>query len=231
MRYNIPYHWRRKIVEWRHSLRRFRRKYYLRYQYLQDDLYEFNRKASPWLHGLSILLTITVFLSLLVPLLMPEGSQYYALSLLVDEFLLLGFGVYFYLRLLVSNNKRDFISARWPEGVAASLALIFGLELLLLETGFLLSLLSSAGISNADATLLIIIQVYLVLLVLIKLIQRIPQTISDSKNPARLVLLSFLFVIIVGTLLLMLPASTADQSGLGFVYGYKRRLCNRTHCR
>ncbi|MFO7800107.1 TrkH family potassium uptake protein [Rhodohalobacter sp.] len=217
MRYNIPYHWRKKAVEWRRSFNKYRRKFYLRYQYLQDDLYEFNRKANPWLHGISILLTITVFLSLLVPLLLPEGSQYYPLALRVDEFLLLGFGIYFYLRLLFSNDKLDFLTSRWPEGVAASLALIFGLELLLLETGVLISFLSYLGISNADSSLLVIIQVYLVLLVLIKLIQRIPQTISDSKNPARLVLLSFLFVIVVGTMLLMLPASTADQSGLDFV--------------
>lgn len=217
MRYNIPYHWRRKIAEWRHSFKSYRRIFYLRYRYLHDDLYEFNRKANPWLHGISILLTVTVFLSLLVPLLLPEGSQYYDIALRVDEFLLIAFGVYFYLRLLVSSNKRDFLSARWPEGVAASLALIFGIELLLLESGVLLSLLSSVGVSKADSTLLIIIQVYLVFLVLIKLIQRIPETISKSTNPARLVLLSFLFVIFVGTLLLMLPASTADQNGLGLV--------------
>jgi potassium uptake TrkH family protein len=189
----------------------------LRYQYLQDDLYEFNRKANPWLHGISILLTITVFLSLLAPLMFTEESQYFNIALPVDDFLLIGFGVYFYLRLFFSNNKRDFFSARWPEGVAATFALIFGLELMLLETGILLSLLGSVGIPNADSALLIIIQVYLVFLVLIKLVQRIPETISKSKNPARLVLLSFLFVIFVGTILLMLPASTTDQSGLGFV--------------
>lgn len=217
MRFNIPYHWRRKVVEWKHSFKKYRRKIYLRYQYLQDDLYEFNRKANPLLHGISILLTVLVFLSLVAPLAIPEDSQYFHIAQQLDVFLLIGFGIYFYLRLFFSNDKRDFLSSRWPESIAASLALILGLEVLLLEEELLLSLLSNAGISDTDETLLVLIQVYLVLLVLIKVIQRIPQTISDSKNPSRLVLLSFLFVIIVGTMLLILPASTADNNGLDII--------------
>lgn len=213
----LPYHWKRKFVSWKKSFSEKYRKYSLRYQFIKDDLYEFNRKANPWLHLFSILLSIAVFLSLLLPLLIPDTSRYYQLARNVDEFLLLGFGIYFYARLIIATNKRSFMASRWPEGIVATLALLFGLELLLAEGEWFIDLFRQLGAANPDQILLIFIQIYLIFLVAVKILQTVPDVIAKSTNPARLVLFSFLSVIIAGMLLLMLPASTADQNGLGFV--------------
>lgn len=217
MRHNLPYHWRRKISEWVVRIGDYNRKVSSKLRYLQDDLYEFNRKANPWLHAFSILLSITVFVSLLLPLFISDSSEYILLGRSIDQILLISFGIYFYVRLALSTNRTEFLLYRWPEGIAGSLALLMGLDILLSDGDYLVSLLETFGLSGADGTLLIIVQVYLVFLVAIKIIQAVPGIISANTNPARLVLSSFISVIVTGMLLLMLPAATTDGAGLEFV--------------
>lgn len=217
MWHNLPYSWRRKLSEWVVRYKAFYRKLILKFRYLQDDLYEFNRKASPWLHGFSVLLGIAVFVSLLTPLLVPEQFDYLGLASKIDQLLLIAFGFFFYVRLILTPNKAQFLLSRWPEGIAATLALIFGLELLLYGGEYFLTLLKNLGISGAEQTLLIIIQIYLVFLVGVKVIQVIPDILARNINPARLVLLSFFFTVIVGMLLLMLPEATVDGKGLDYL--------------
>jgi potassium uptake TrkH family protein len=212
----IPYHWRRKISTWIIRLGDSYRRLSLKFRYLQDDLYEFNRKANPWLHGFSIILSIAVFISLMLPLIV-DDTYYSDLIRLVDQILLLGFGSYFYTRLIITPNRLEFLRRRWPEFIVSTLALFFGIDLLSTDGEFLVNILQSIGVSNAYESLLIIIQTYLVFLVAVKIIQTIPRIISESTNPAQLVLMSFLSVIVTGMLLLMLPAATIDNAGLKFI--------------
>lgn len=189
----------------------------MRYQFLKDDLYEFDRKANPWLHFFSILLSIAVFLSLLLPLFITDSSQYYVYASRIEEILLIGFGSYFYTRLALTPQKKEFFSYRWPEGIAATLALVIGLEMLFTGGRWLINFFIRLGIENPREILLMFVQLYLIFLVGVKAIQVIPETIAKSANPSRLVLLSFLSVILAGMLLLMLPAATAEGQGLDIV--------------
>lgn len=214
---NLPYHWRRKIAEWIIQFKSFHKNLSFKLRFLQDDLYEFNRKATPWLHAFSILLSIAVFVSLLAPLVFTEKQGYLQLTRLIDQSLLIAFGIYFYTRLLITTKRIQFLISRWPEAIAATLALILGVELMVTDEVYILHLLSEIGLSGAEQSLLIIIQIYLVFLVAVKTIQVIPDILAKNINPARLVLLSFFSVIVVGMLLLMLPAATTDGMGLNVV--------------
>src|SRR6056297_3181599 len=217
MRFKIPHHWQYKIREW---IVRFKSRYNQlsqKFRYLQDDLYEFNRKANPWLHGISISLSIAVMLSLLIPLLFEDPSEYTTVTKTIDQVLLIAFGVYFYTRLTLTTNRTQYLLSRWPEGIAATLALLFGVDLMATGGSYTLHFLEAIGLSRADSILLIIVKAYLILLAGIKIIQAIPRIISSNSSPARLVLISFLLVIFSGMLLLMLPAATVDGAGLGLV--------------
>ena len=217
MWHNLPYRWRRKLAEWIIHFKSFQATLSFKLRFLQDDLYEFNRKATPWLHVFSILLSVAVFASLLVPLFFTEEQGYLQLTRLIDQSLLIAFGIYFYTRLLITPKRVQFLQSRWPEGIAATLALMFGIELMVVEEAYILHLLNQIGLTGAEQTLLILIQIYLVFLVIIKVIQVIPEILAKNINPARLVLLSFFSVIVVGMLLLMLPAATVDGMGLNFI--------------
>ncbi|WP_340106851.1 TrkH family potassium uptake protein [Rhodohalobacter sp. 8-1] len=217
MRFKIPYHWQRKILGWFAQVKNFFRWVSKKFSHFQDDLYEFNRKANPWLHGISISLSVAVILSLLIPLFFEDASKYRSLNKSIDQALLIGFGVYFYIRLILTTDRSGFLLSRWPEGIAATLALLFGIDLMMTGGDYVINLLEALGISGAENTLLIIVQAYLIFVVGVKIIQAIPKIISSNTNPARLVLTSFLLVIFAGMLLLMLPAATTDGAGLGFV--------------
>jgi len=217
MRFKIPHHWQYKIREW---IVRFKSRYNQlsqKFRYLQDDLYEFNRKANPWLHGISISLSIAVILSLLIPLFFEDPSEYTTVTKTIDQVLLIAFGVYFYTRLTLTTNRTQYLLSRWPEGIAATLALLFGVDLMATGGSYTLHFLEAIGLSQADSILLIIVKAYLILLAGIKIIQAIPRIISSNSSPARLVLTSFLLVIFTGMLLLMLPAATIDGAGLEFI--------------
>ncbi|WP_176719431.1 TrkH family potassium uptake protein [Rhodohalobacter halophilus] len=162
-------------------------------------------------------MSIAVFVSLLAPLFYTEEYESLHLVRFIDQVLLIAFGVYFYVRLVITTKRVQFLKSRWPEGIAATLALIFGIELMVVEDVYILQLLNQIGLTGAEQTLLIIIQIYLVFLVAVKTIQVIPDILAKNINPARLVLLSFFSVIMVGMLLLMLPASTTDGMGLDFI--------------
>lgn len=214
---NLPYRWRRRFAEWIIHIKSFHKRISFKLRFLQDDLYEFNRKATPWLHIFSIFLSVAVFISLLAPLVFTENQGYLQLTRIIDQSLLIAFGLFYYTRLLITTNKIRFLKSRWPEGVAATLALVLGVELIVVEEVYILHLLNQIGLTGAEQTLLIIIQIYLVFLVIIKVIQVIPEILAKNKNPARLVLLSFLAVIVVGMLMLMFPAATTDGMGLDII--------------
>lgn len=88
---------------------------------------------------------------------------------------------------------------------------------MIVEEAYVLHLLSEIGLPGAEQTLLTVIQIYLVFLVVVKVIQSIPDILAKNLNPARLVLISFFSVIVVGMLLLTLPAATIDGMGLHII--------------
>ena len=217
MRSKLPYHWQRKIRRWTDSVKDRYRNLKRKFSYLQSDLYEFNRKANPWLHRISISLSIAVILSLLIPLFSEEPTEYSELVKTIDQIILIAFGVFFFVRFALSNHRLQYLLSRWPEGIAAILALMFGIDLMTTGGVYTINLFESFGVENAGSILLIIIKGYLILLVTIKLLQSIPRILSSSTSPARMVLTSFLLVIFSGMLLLMLPAATVDGAGLELV--------------
>ncbi|AXJ00621.1 potassium uptake protein, TrkH family [Cyclonatronum proteinivorum] len=217
MRRILPYGWRRRLLKLTLSARWVYGKFSDKFRYYKDDLYEFNRKADRWLHYFSVFLGVAVFVSLLIPFLIP-GEQYdTVLSGYIDRVLLISFGVFFYVRLFLSPDRNDYVRSRWPEGAVATLALLFGTCLMFFGEEAFTGLLTRLGVGAADQVLLLVIKIYLVLLVVVRVVQAVPKVLARNVNAARLVLFSFLSVIVAGTLFLMLPAATVDGEGLGFV--------------
>lgn len=217
MRSNFPNHWQRKFQRWTNLVKDRYHQLKRKFSYLQSDLYEFNRQANPWLHRISISLSVAVLFSLLLPLFFEDPTQYSSVTKTIDQIILIAFGVFFFVRCALSNYRVRYLISRWPEGLAAIFALLFGIDLLMTGGAYTINLFESFGVEDADSILLIIVKGYLILLIAIKLLQSIPKLLSSSSSPARLVLISFLLVIFSGMLLLMLPAATIDGAGLKLV--------------
>lgn len=217
MRFKIPYHWKRKLTELRTIIRDKYRSLNLRYHFLKDDLYEFNRKAYPWLNVFSIFLSIIVFASILLPFAFPDSENVIELAEYVDSILLITFGIYYYVRAFLSGSVRGFIRSRWAEGILATLSFFIGLDLILFKGSAIVNFTEQMGMENTHYILLLSVQIYLVLIIAIKILQALPRLISQNNNPPRLVMISFLVLIFGGMLLLLLPSATVNGEGLSVI--------------
>ncbi|PAU94899.1 hypothetical protein CK503_05370 [Aliifodinibius salipaludis] len=211
----IPYHWKQKWVELQRRWRTFKRKANLEFHYVQDDLYEIDKIAVPYLRAFSVLLSILVLVSILLPIafeLTPELSQ---LNEQIESWILIGFVVNFGLRFLLTGNRSSFLRKRWFEAFLSIFSLIIltdlGLSFInVIDTYFL-------GMDNPRIAFVRFLKGYLLLFVIIKFLQYLPELLDQQKNTARFLVYSFLSLIAVGTFLLMLPGATQDGLGLQFI--------------
>lgn len=211
----IPYHWKQK---WFRAIRRwhdFKKSANLLFHYVQDDIYEIDKVAHPYLRAFTVLLTLLVIASILIPVgfeLTPEMEQ---LNYQVERGLLFGFILSFVLHLVLTSDRRSYLKKRWFEAVLSLFSVMILTDIGLSIVRFLDSYI--LGLENPQNAFIDFLKGYLLLLVIIKFIQYLPELLDQQKNTARFLVYSFLSLIVVGTLLLMLPGATQDGEGLMFI--------------
>lgn len=113
------------------------------------------------------------------------------------------------LRLAFSRFKLRYLKEHWPS--LAVLALIItqlGVVLHLQSRGWLPAFLESRSVFSLTKAYIIVIQAYIVILILSQAVKANRGIASLRIGPARTVMLSFMFIIVVGTLFLMTPHAT-----------------------
>ncbi len=210
----IPHNWRQKWVRLLRRWRDFKKRANLFFHYVQDDIYEIDKVAHPYLRGFSALLILLVIASLLIPLgfeLTPEMEQ---LNYQIEGWLLFGFVLNFLLRLVLTSSRKEYLQKRWFEGILSGLSV-----LILIDFVAAVAIVESLFFMAADPETFFLqfLKGYLLLIVIIKFLQYLPELLEDQKNTGRFLVYSFLSLIAAGTLLLMLPGATQDGQGLVFI--------------
>ncbi len=211
----IPYHWKQKWIKALRRWRDFRKSTNLVFHRVQDDIYEIDKVAHPYLRAITVILTLLVIASLLIPLgftLTPELEQ---LNRQVERWLLIAFAGNFALRLILTSDRLFYFKKRWFEAVLSVVAVI-----VLTDLGLsLINLIGSyfVDFENPREWFLLFLKAYLLLFVIIKFVQYLPELLDRQKNTPRFLVYSFLTLIATGTLLLMLPGATRDGEGLLFI--------------
>lgn len=190
------------------------RKALLKYRFFQYTFYDFSKSANPWFRAASILLTTLVFLSVGLPYVTKDTYITEIIANSINQFILLGFGVLFFVRLFIEQHPLLFFKTHWLEGIAALIALLLSADIFLDSGLFITYLFDLFGIEEPAKVMLKLVQFYLIGLVVIKVVQFIPKIIATTRNPARLILTSFILAIVAGALLLMLPDATTNSKGL-----------------
>jgi potassium uptake TrkH family protein len=210
----IPHHWKQNWVQLQERWQEFKKRANLFFHYIQDDIYEIDKVAHPYLRGFSAILVALVIVSLLLPLgfeLTPELTQ---LNRQVEGWLVLGFILNFLLRFILTTSRRTFLQRRWFEGVLSFFSLLVLADFVtttnIIGTLFL-------NIEDAGGFFLKFLKGYLLFIVIIKFVQYLPELLKDQKNTARFLVYSFLSIIAAGTVLLMLPGATKNGQGLVFI--------------
>jgi potassium uptake TrkH family protein len=210
----IPHRWKQKWTQLQIRWRDFKKRANLFFRYIQDDIYEIDKVAHPYLRGFSVILTILVLVSLLIPLgfeLTPELKQ---LNRQVEGWLVLGFILNFVLRFVLTTSRSLFLQRRWFEAVLSFFSLLV-LADFITSTNIIGSLFFI--VEDAEGFFLRFLKGYLLFIVIIKFLQYLPELLKDKKNTARFLVYSFLSIIAAGTILLMLPGATQNEQGLVFI--------------
>ncbi len=196
---------------------KYRRRVLLIFHNVQDDLYEINIKAEPYLHYVTFLLVLIAFLTVLIPMGFRLSDQLLQWNQDLEIALLHGFILFYFIRVVLTANRIEFIRRRWFEGVLTLLAVLLVIQIWFSSFTLSFPLLEWIGISQPHNIVLVVIKVYLMLLVIIKTIQALPTILNVQQNTGRLLVISFMGLILFGALLLMMPNMTVDQQGLSFV--------------
>lgn len=210
----IPYDWKQKWIRLLRRWRDFKKRANLFFHYVQDDLYEVDQVAEPYLRAFSGLLALMVIASLLIPLgfvLTPEMQQ---LNQQIEGWLLFGFVLNFLVRLTLTSSRGEFLQKRWFEGILSIFSIVLLVDLIapvpFIEPLFFFT-------ADPEAFFLQFLKGYLLFIVIVKFVQYLPELLENQKNTGRFLVYSFLSLIAAGTLLLMLPGATQDGQGLVFI--------------
>lgn len=210
----LPYDWKQKWIRLLRHWRDFKKRANLFFHHVQDDLYEIDQVAQPYLRAFSALLILLVIASLLIPLgfeLTPETRQ---LNQHIERWLLFGFVLNFLVRLVLTSTRKEFVQRRWFEGVLSIFSIVILIDIIspvpIVELLFLFA-------ADPETFFVQFLKGYLVFIVIVKFVQYLPELLEDQRNTGRFLVYSFLSLIAAGTLLLMLPGATQDGQGLIFI--------------
>ena len=211
----FPYRWKTKWLELLIKLRRFRKKTNLRLQFIQDDLFDIDEVLRPYFRAFSALLMVFATFSLLIPVSFHLSEEHLRLNNKIEVGLLIGFLASSVVKLIITSDRKNYLRKRWFEMVFSVFSFFFLIDNAISKVPVFEFLFSVSG--STESHFLRILKGYLILIVIIKAVQYLPELLSRQSNSARFMVNSFLFLITAGTILLMLPGTTVDNQGLDFI--------------
>ena len=131
----------------------------------------------------------------------------------------LSFGFYvlhFFLKWLFDFHPLQFLRSNKLEAVLMAILILEGVSDLITGQVFLGRALDPLGIESVEDWTVWLVQAYFLVIVFLELSERARTLPRFRFHPATLFILSFLFLILAGTGLLMLPEMTVDGAGMRF---------------
>lgn len=203
--------WLRILRFWRS----FTKKASLVFHRIQDDIYEIDKVAHPYLRFISLLLSLMVIASILLPISFNLTPELLQLERRIETWVLLGFVLNFMAHLILTSNRLTYLRKRWFETLICLITIFILADLYFSEFKFLDFILFVSD--DPQELFLKFLKGYLLLFVAIKAVHYLPELIESQKNAARFLVYSFLLLIGTGTVMLMLPGTTIDGEGLKFI--------------
>ena len=168
----LPHNWNRKWIKASIKWKELKKKGYLFSHYIQDDIYEIDKVAYPWLRAFTGLLALLVAASILVPIgfKLTPGMEH--LEYQMEKWLLIGFAINVGLRIFLTSDRRAYLKKRWFEVFLSVFAVFLFLDLNFSFINIIDSL--TVGVPRPEALLLKFIKGYLLLIVFVKVLHNLP---------------------------------------------------------
>jgi hypothetical protein len=113
----FPYDWKQKWISLLRWWRSFKKDANLNLHFLQDDIYEIDKIAHPYLRAFTVLLSFLVIASILIPIGFELTPELVYLNRQIEGWILFGFVVSFIIRLILTSDRKTYLKKRWFEGV------------------------------------------------------------------------------------------------------------------
>lgn len=211
----LPNNWRPEWITFLRRWRTFKKEASLYFHHIQDDIYEIDKVAHPYLRAFTALLSLLVIVSVLIPIGFELTPWFVNLNQQIEVWILFGFILNFAVRLVLNTDRLAYLKKRWFEGIFSIISIVLLIDIVFSSIGFFNLFLSDT--QNPKAFFLSFLKGYLLFIVFIKFLQFLPELLDRQKNTARFLVYSFLSLIAGGTFLLMLPGATLDGQGLMFI--------------
>lgn len=211
----LPNNWRQAWIAFIRRWRTFKKEASLTLHQLQDDIYEIDKVAHPYLRVYTVVLSLLVIVNLLIPIGFELSPEMITLNQQIEGWILFGFVLGFLLRLALTSDRLSYLKKRWFEGVISLLSIIILIDYTISSFGLIAFLFE--GSERPEELFLQFLKGYLLFVVFVKFLQFLPELLEKQKNTARFLVYSFLSLIAGGTFLLMLPGATQDGNGLVFI--------------
>lgn len=211
----LPYDWKQKWIRLLRRWRSLKKDINLNFHYLQDDIYEIDKVAHPYLRAFTVLLSVLVVANILIPIGFELTPELVYLNRQIEGWILFGFVANFFVRLVLTSERKTYLKKRWFEAIVSLFSVFLLIDIGISSIGIIEYLFGD--VPNPEGFFLTFLKGYLLFVVAVKFLQYLPKLLDQQKNTGRFLVYSFLSLIAAGTFLLMLPGTTLDGQGLLFV--------------
>jgi trk system potassium uptake protein TrkH len=209
--------WKKWLARKRVKYRARKRQFKLDYKKVEVEFYDVYKAAVPFFRALNIVLLIAALLSLITSLGFQLQQPYAFYNEALEYGIIIGFAVLFLGRLILTTKKREMLKARLPETILFIIVLFMAVIWINPQSDWVQGLEAMMGQQNVFRLGLLITKGTLIFLITAKFVQITPALLAAQRHPGQVLVGSFFVLILVGTFFLMLPNSTVDNQGLGFV--------------
>ncbi len=129
-----------------------------------------------------------------------------------------GFYVLHYLvKVFYDFSPREYVRRNWLEGAVVATLVIEGISYNAFDTLILESIFNQLGLESVSALSVVFLQFYLFIVVIAELGDNTNLISNIKLHPSTIFILSFLIIIVAGTLLLMMPEMSHTVNGMPFL--------------
>lgn len=175
---------------------------------IRYDSRDLVRKVMPFLR---IIVSLAAIGSIIYYYGFPKTEKSVTICLGIIKFSFVFYVLKYLLYLMFEAHPLQYIRTNLVESIIIILLIVFGLSYIIFGRHLITSLINQLNLPDIITYLILIIQIYFLIIITIEIGQVSPFLAKLDIGPAMLLIFSFLFLILGGTGLLMLPEMTVNH--------------------
>lgn len=180
-------------------------------EFYRLSIYDYKDKTYRIFNILSLILSFIAVISIIYFHGFPKTEIMWTYYKLIITVSFIFYIIKYIINGLLENNFFNYIKKNWFESIIMFFILFDGAGLYMFEFKLISFVFKNAGIHNIESFSNIFIQLYFLVIVAIEVGKASQKFLNSNMSPYTLLNLSFIFIISIGTLLLLMPEMTYSK--------------------